>query len=154
VNPYERLVRAIGRTRAFPIFGRHVLTPIDRRLHGKSRTLTTLGTSFPLCYLTTIGRRSGEPRTTPLLVVTGVAGWMIAATNFGGAPPAWSLNLRAEPKATLELNGSRHRVSAQLANAEEAAAGWPQFEAAWPGFADYRRRADRPIDVFVLTRIE
>jgi deazaflavin-dependent oxidoreductase (nitroreductase family) len=150
VNRYERLVTTLGKTRSFAWFGRTILTPIDRRLHGRRRNLTTLGTHFPLCYLTTTGRHSGEPRVTPLLVIDGPAGWMVAATNFGGPVPAWSLNLRAEPRATFERDGATHEVVARLASDEEKADSWTLFDAAWPGFANYRRRAHRPIDVFIL----
>jgi deazaflavin-dependent oxidoreductase (nitroreductase family) len=150
VNRYERLVTTLGRTRAFAWFGRTILTPIDRRLHGRRRNLTTLGTHFPLCYLTTTGRRSGEPRVTPLLVIDGPAGWMVAATNFGGPPPAWAHNLRAEPRAVFERDGATYEVSARPASDEEKTDSWALFDAAWPPFATYRQRAQRPIDVFVL----
>mgnify|MGYP001826665062 CR=1 FL=1 len=150
MNRYERLVTTLGKTRSFAWFGRTVLTPVDRRLQGRRRSLTTLGTHFPLCYLTTTGRRSGEPRTSPLLVIDGPAGWMVAATNFGGPPPAWSLNLRAEPQATFERDGTTYEVIARLATDGEKADSWTLFDAAWPAFATYRKRAGREIDVFVL----
>ncbi len=154
MNRYERLVRALGTTRGFAWFGRYVLTPVDRRLHGRRVTLTTLGTHFPLCYLTTTGRRSGQPRTTPLLVIDGPAGWMVAATNWGGPPPAWSLNLRADPRATFERDGHSYDVVARLADETERADSWAIFDAAWPGFDGYRRRAHRAIDVFVLDPVD
>lgn len=150
MNRYERLVTTLGKTRSFAWFGRTILTPIDRRLHGRRRNLTTLGTHFPLCYLTTTGRRSGEPRTTPLLVIDGPAGWMVAATNFGGPAPAWSLNLRSDPKATFERDGETFGVTARLATDDEKADSWALFDDAWPAFASYRKRAGRKIDVFIL----
>ena len=150
MNRYERLVARLGKTRLFPSFGRYVLTPLDRRLHGRSVSLTTLGTSFPLCYLTTTGRRSGEPRRTPLLVIDGPAGWMVAATNFGGPQPAWALNLRHDASALLERDGATYRVTARLATDDEKTDSWALFDDAWPAFADYRDRVERPVDVFVL----
>ena len=150
MNRYEQFVRRVGRTRWFAAFGRYVLTPVDRRLQGRRVTLTTLGTDFPLCFLTTTGRRSGEPRTTPLLVIDGPAGWMVAASNFGGPPPAWSLNLKAEARATFERDGHTYEVNARLASEAEKADSWVLFDAAWPAFSAYRARANRPIDVFVL----
>jgi deazaflavin-dependent oxidoreductase (nitroreductase family) len=150
MNRYERLVARFGKTRLFPSFGRYVLTPLDRRLQRRSVHLTTLGTSFPLCYLTSTGRHSGEPRTTPLLVIDGPAGWMVAATNFGGRQPAWALNLRHDARARLERDGVAHPVTARLATDEEKADSWDLFDAAWPAFADYCDRVDRPVDVFIL----
>ena len=154
MNRYERLVARFGKTRLFPGFGRYVLTPLDRRLQGRSVNLTTFGTSFPLCFLTTTGRHSGQPRTTPLLVIDGPAGWMVAATNFGGPQPAWALNLRHDGRASLERDGATHRVTARLATDDEKADSWALFDAAWPAFADYRSRVDRPVDVFVLEPAE
>ena len=141
----------LGKTRAFAFVGRKVLTPIDRRLHGRRRNLSTTGTSFPVAYLTTTGRRSGQPRTTPLLIVEGPSGWLVAATNFGGPRPAWAMNLLAEPRAHLEWNGSTSSVRARLATDAEQAEAWPSFDAAWPAFEAYRDRIDdRTIDMFVL----
>jgi deazaflavin-dependent oxidoreductase (nitroreductase family) len=154
MNRYERLVRRVGGSRLFTVFGRRVLTPIDKRMHGHRTTLTTLGTHFPLCYLTTIGRRSGDPHTTPLLVIDGPAGWMVAATNFGGPRPAWASNLRATPRATFEREGHTYEVEARPATSEESEASWPIFEETWPAFATYRRRAGRDIDVFILDPVE
>jgi len=150
MNVYERTVKALGTTRLFAVFGRRVLTPIDRLLKGRNRSLSTLGTDFPLVYLTTTGRRSGRPHISPLLVIDGPSGWMVAATNFGGPPPAWSLNLLATPSAVFEREGRSFEVVARLASDDEKTASWIQFDAVWPAFAAYRRRANRPIDVFVL----
>jgi deazaflavin-dependent oxidoreductase (nitroreductase family) len=75
---------------------------------------------------------------------------MVAATNFGGPPPAWSLNLRADPRASFERDGATFEVVTRLATGDEKADSWVLFDAAWPAFATYRRRAQRPIDVFVL----
>ena len=154
MNAYERLVRRFGGTRLFAAFGRHILTPIDRRMHGRRVTLTTLGTDFPLAFLTTTGRRSGRPRTTPLLVIDGPAGWMVAATNFGGPPPEWSQNLKAEPHATFERDGHTYEVRARLASDAEKDGSWDVFDDAWPAFGVYRTRANRPLDVFVLDPLE
>jgi deazaflavin-dependent oxidoreductase (nitroreductase family) len=154
MNRYERFVRWLGTTRLFAFFGRFVLTPIDKRMHGHRTTLTTLGTHFPLCYLTTTGRRTGEPHTTPLLVIDGPAGWMVAATNFGGPTPAWALNLRDNPGATFERSGHTYTVVARRASDQEKTDAWSLFDDAWPAFAAYRRRAGRDVDVFVLDPVD
>jgi hypothetical protein len=65
VNPYAAAVRRLGRTRAFAWVFSRVLPPIDARFSRRRRSLTSLGTDFPLCYLTTTGRRTGEERTVP-----------------------------------------------------------------------------------------
>jgi deazaflavin-dependent oxidoreductase (nitroreductase family) len=150
-NPYERLVRRLGRQRWFAWFGRRVLTPVDRLLEDRGVSLTTAGTHFPLCYLTTIGRHTGQPRTVPLLYVAAGEGIAVVASNFGGEHhPAWSHNLDAEPHATVHIGDERRPMVARRATEEEEATLMPEFVDVWPAYEDYAERTDRHIRMFVL----
>ena len=87
---YSDLVRQLGRTRAFAWLASRVLPPIDARFRG--HPLTTLGTDFPLCYLTVRGRKSGELRTVPLLHVRDGERVVLIGSNWGQRKdPAWEI---------------------------------------------------------------
>lgn len=133
-----------------------VLTPLDMRFKGTKFAPSKLVPGTPLCFLTTTGRTSGEPRTVPLLYVPvsddGVA---VVATNFGTRNhPGWALNLEAEPDAELEIEGKRERVVARRASDDETARIWPRFDAVWPGYEKYREIAPRDIKVFILEGVD
>lgn len=149
---YARLVRQLGRTRAFAWVGSRVLHRADLRLRGSGRSLTTFATDFPLCFLTTTGRRSGEPRTVPLLWVPGDSGSVVViGSNWGRkSHPAWALNLDAEPAATVAVDGVERPVRARRASGEERERYWARAREVWPGYDGYSRRAGREIRVYVL----
>ena len=148
---YSGLIRLAGRTRGFAWAGSHVLPTLDRPFRRRRRSATSLGTDFPLCYLTTTGRRSGEPRTAALLYVADGDKAVVIASNFGRCNhPAWSLNLLAQPVATLTVDGIPRGVSARLATPEERERYWQEALRFWPGYDGYRRRAGREIRLFVL----
>lgn len=98
MNLYERTLIRFGHTRGFASFGQKVLTPIDRRMRGRKYSISTLGTNFPLCYLTTTGRKSGEPRTVPLLCVETGDAVAVVGSNFGTAMPATD----AQPTSSVQ----------------------------------------------------
>jgi deazaflavin-dependent oxidoreductase (nitroreductase family) len=106
-----------------------------------------------ILLLTTTGRSSGEPRTTPLIHRTDGDRWVVVASK-GGAPanPAWYENLLADPHATIEVRGEEIPVVATTASGDERARLWSLMAQAWPAYDDYRRRTDREIPVVVLTR--
>ena len=151
MNPYARVVRALGRTRAFSWAASRVLPPIDARFARRRRSLTSLGTGFPLCYLTTTGRRTGEQRTVPLLHVRDGERLVLIASNWGRpGHPAWALNLDAWPEATVAVDGVRRAYRARRASPEERRRYWAEALRVWPGYAGYRSRIDREIRMFVL----
>ncbi|HSC91814.1 MAG TPA: nitroreductase/quinone reductase family protein [Gaiellaceae bacterium] len=147
MNPYASAVRALGRTRPFAWVASRVLHRIDLRV-----PLSSAGTGFPVAYVTATGRRSGEPRTVPLLY----ADWeddsiVVAATNWGKAThPAWALNVDAKPDVLVATTGRPRPMRARRAVEEERPEAWRRLERIWPGYAGYRRRAGRDIPVFVL----
>jgi deazaflavin-dependent oxidoreductase (nitroreductase family) len=105
-----------------------------------------------ILLLTTTGRSSGEPRTTPLIHRTDGDRWVVVASK-GGAPenPAWYENLRAEPHATITVKDREIPVVASTATGEERERLWALLAEAWPAYDDYQRRTEREIPVVVLT---
>lgn len=147
---YSNLVRQLGRTRAFAWVASRVLPPIDSRFH--DHPLTTLGTDFPLCYLTVRGRRSGEERTVPLLYVRDGDRVVLIASNWGQRRhPSWALNLEAAGEATVEVTSEGAlSMTSRRATPEEFGRYWADALRVWPGYEGYRRRAGREIRMFVL----
>lgn len=97
------------------------------------------------------GRKSGEPRTTPLLCVPHEGGWLVAGSNWGAPKlPIWVLNLRAAGGGEVVFKGRRTAVDARQAEGEERAALWRVMNRTWPNYDHYAARTDREIPVFVL----
>ena len=151
MNPYAGLVRALGRTRGFAWVGSRVLHHLDAPFRGSVRSVTTFGTHFPLCYLTVAGRRTGEPRTVPLLHVVDGERVVLIASNWGRTShPAWALNLHAASKATVTVAGAARDLAVRRATPPERERYWSEAVRVWPGYEGYRRRAGREIPMFVL----
>ena len=108
----------------------------------------------PILLLTTIGRRSGEPRTAPLLYLRDGERLVVVA-SFGGTPkhPVWYLNLTANPAVTVQIGRETCAATASTANAENRARIWPQLVEMYPGYAGYQEKTTREIPVVLLTRI-
>ena len=109
------------------------------------------GTSTLL--LTTTGRRSGEPRTTPLIYGRKGDDFLIVASK-GGAPepPAWYENLEQQPEVEIQVLDETIPVRARTATDAEKPDLWEIMAAEWPHYDDYQRKTDRPIPVVVLER--
>lgn len=107
----------------------------------------------PLMLLTTTGRRSGQPRVTPLLGIRD-GDRFLAIASFGGdeRDPQWFKNLQANPDATIEVAGETIPVRATVATPEEKKALWPKVLAAYKGYANYQRKTERDIPVVILER--
>jgi deazaflavin-dependent oxidoreductase (nitroreductase family) len=107
----------------------------------------------PILLLTTVGRRSGEERTTPLIHRTDDANWVVVASK-GGAPanPAWFENLMSGPDATIEVRNETVPVHASVAEGEERARLWSLMTDVWPAYDEYQARTEREIPVVVLSR--
>lgn len=103
--------------------------------------------------LTTTGRSSGEPRTTPLLHTVDGDRWVVIASK-GGAPehPDWYRNLEADPRATIQVRDDVVDVVASTVSGDERARLWSQMTATWPAYDDYARKTEREIPVVVLAR--
>lgn len=102
--------------------------------------------------LTTTGRKSGRPWTTPLSYLRDEENFVVIA-SYGGSDthPAWYLNLEANPKATVEVGNRILKVSARTATPEERERLWPQAVAMYRGYEGYQRRTARKIPLVILT---
>lgn len=109
----------------------------------------------PMVLLTTIGAKSGKPRTAPLVYTTDNGNYVIIASK-GGAPtnPDWYHNLRANPEVTLEIGTERFPARASAPTGAERDRLFEQVAAQMPGFAEYQKNTTRQIPVVVLERLE
>ena len=107
----------------------------------------------PILLLTTIGRRSGEPRTAPLLYLRDGERLAIVA-SFGGHPkhPVWYLNLTANPEVNVQVGRDRFDAAARTATPEERERLWPLFVEMYPGYAGYQEKTTREIPIVLLER--
>ena len=105
--------------------------------------------------LTTTGRRSGEPRATPLIYGTHDGALLVVASKGGSdEPPAWYRNLTANPDVEVQVGPDRFRARARTAGPDEKPALWREMAKIWPAYDDYQQRTDRDIPVVVLERLE
>lgn len=101
--------------------------------------------------LTTTGRKTGARRETPLACFRDGDDLLIVASK-GGAdePPAWYLNLLAQPSVEIRLGARSESRIAHVANAEERARLWPRLKQENRAYAAYERRTSREIPVVIL----
>jgi F420H(2)-dependent quinone reductase len=105
----------------------------------------------PVLLLTTTGRKSGLPRTAPVVYLADGESLVVIGSNAGhGRTPAWSLNLQANAEAEVEVGRERRPVRARVAEGEERAELWRKHNEQYSGFDEYEARTDRDIALFVL----
>ena len=107
----------------------------------------------PVLFLTVTGRKSGQPRTVPLLYLADGDRKIIVASKGGDhRHPVWYLNLVANPEATIEVAGQTEQVKATVLSPEEKAVLWPRLVEIYPGYAGYQRKTERDIPLIALTK--
>lgn len=106
-----------------------------------------------ILLLTTTGRQSGLPRTTPLIYGRDGDRLVVVASK-GGAPehPHWYLNLAEHPQVEVQVLGDRFAARARTASSEERARLWPVMTGEWPPYDEYVKKTDREIPVVILER--
>jgi F420H(2)-dependent quinone reductase len=105
----------------------------------------------PVLLLTTTGRKSGQPRTVPVVYLRDGERIAVIGSNAGHSrTPAWSLNLQANPEAEIEIGRKRQRVRARVAESDERAQLWRLHNEQYSGFDEYEARTNRDIALFVL----
>jgi deazaflavin-dependent oxidoreductase (nitroreductase family) len=114
----------------------------------------TLGSRLsgaPVMLLTTRGRKSGEPRTTPLLYLRD-GDKVITVASKGGYPthPGWYLNLQANPDVEVQIGPERRKMHAETASPQHKAGYWQRLIALYPGYQAYQDRTTREIPVVIL----
>lgn len=116
-----------------------------------------VGGSFantPILLLTTIGARSGQPRTTPVCH-TDDGDRIVIVASKAGAPtnPDWYYNLLANPVVTVELETETFQARATIIEGEQRKRLYDRQAALMPGFAEYQKNTIRQIPVVILERI-
>ena len=106
-----------------------------------------------IILLTTIGHRSGEERTVPLIFGKDGEDYLIVASK-GGAdePPAWYVNLEANSSVEVQDRGDVFPAIARTANDEERARLWPVMTKEWPDYDAYQTKTERQIPIVILER--
>jgi deazaflavin-dependent oxidoreductase (nitroreductase family) len=143
----------VGRLGWLPRYLEQIVA-VDKTIHRLTRDrfglLSVAG--LPQLMLTAKGRRTGAPRTTPLLCVPHEGSFLVAGSNWGDAKlPVWVLNLRANPDARISHRGRDMAVRAREVAGEERERLWRVMNETWPNYDKYAERTDRTIPVFVLT---
>ena len=110
------------------------------------------GTTTLLLF--TKGRKTGQERTHALIFRPHGDVYLVVASK-GGAdePPAWFVNLQADPLVEVQIKGERFAARAREATAEEKPAMWAEMVEVWPDYANYQTKTKRPIPVVVLERV-
>jgi F420H(2)-dependent quinone reductase len=104
----------------------------------------------PVALLTTIGRKTGQPRVSPLLFLRDGNRIVLVASQGGRANnPMWYLNLKANPKVTVQVKKEVLKLTARDATQEEREHYWPQLVSMYSSFEDYQSWTDRVIPIVI-----
>ena len=106
----------------------------------------------PILLLTTIGRKSGQPRVAPLIYLHDGENVVLVASKGGmSRHPVWYLNLEANPDVDVEIGSDRQKMVSRRASDSEKAALWPRLLEIYSDYADYQARTERDIPVVILS---
>jgi len=153
LSPANAAIARIVSTRPVTWLYLNVFPYIDRFLLRLTRGHLSVSIGQPIGMLTSIGAKSGQPRTTPLLYTTD-GNNIILVASYGGQPrhPAWYYNLRTHPEVTFLRGGQERSYLAREVAGDERAALWRKAAARYPGYNVYQQRSgQRQIPVFLLT---
>ncbi len=104
-----------------------------------------------ILVLRTVGRRSGQQRDAPMFYLPNGDGFAVVASNAASKrPPAWWLNLQAQPEALALVRGKSHPVTARAASPQERETLWPEFVKLYSGYEHYKSIATRELPVVIL----
>lgn len=156
---YSRTMLAFVATeRAIPLM-HNVVVPLDRALFKATRgraSLAHLGaagrrSAMQNLLLTTTGRKSGKPRSSPVLFLDEDGGYVVVGSRYGtDSHPLWTANLLADPRATVLVRGREQAVVAERLSPEQLDRLWPRLLEIYPAWAAYRERTEREFRAFLL----
>lgn len=129
-----------------------LLVPADRAVGRLTRGRVVALGLIPSLVITTTGRRSGQPRSNPLLYVPDGDAYVVIGSNWGQQhQPGWAMNLLADPNAEVDVKGRRIAVRAEVATGAERERLWRLLVTEWPAYRTYVERAGgREIQIFRL----
>lgn len=156
-NSFQRFMHRIAMLRPVSAALAVILYRVDNallKISGGKRTLSEL--FLPMVQITTIGAKSGEPRTMPLAGLIEGDKVILIGSNFGQKNnPSWYYNLKTNPKCTVLVNGRTGAYIAREAQGEERERYWEMAVSVYRGFDMYRIRAShRTIPVMILEQVK
>lgn len=161
-SPFQSLVQKFAATRFGSWFGSVALHHLDglvlKLTRGRS-TMTRIVSGLPVVILTTVGAKSGMPRTVPLLCIRDEVEpikFALIATNWGQFHhPGWYFNLKANPQAKCSFGVQSGKYLAHEANGEEYERFWRYAARMYAGYTRYKQRAGiRRIPIMVMTPLK
>jgi len=143
-----------------PLTGEYAPSPWDWSREQADKYMESGGTDGtelqgkPVILLTTVGAKTGKLRKTPLMRVEHNGEYAIVA-SLGGAPkhPVWYHNVVKNPLVELQDGAVSRDYEAREVFGEEKATWWERAVEAWPDYANYQKKTERQIPVFVLTPV-
>ena len=143
-----------------PLSGEYAPSPWDWSRENAEQYMNSGGTQgttmkgMPVVLLTTVGAKTGKLRKTPLMRVEHEGQYAIVA-SLGGAPkhPVWYHNVTKNPRVELQDGTVSGDYDAREVFGDEKAQWWERAVAAYPDYADYQKKTNRQIPVFVLTPV-
>lgn len=142
-----------------PLEGEYVPSPTDwvreqvelYESSGGTEGTTLRDTGLAVVILTTRGAQSGKIRKTPLMRVEHEGRYAVVASQ-GGAPkhPVWYHNVVSDPHVELQDGPVHQDMTAREVTGDEKKVWWERAVAAYPPYADYQKKTEREIPVFVL----
>ena len=153
-NAFQKFIHRFLMLRQVSAFLARNLHHFDAKLLklSKGRYTVTGLVGLPIIQITTIGAKSGEPRTMPLVSLFDGEKIALIASNFGQKHnPGWYYNLKAQPKCTIHVAGQPVEYTARQADGEEREKYWNMAVSYYKGYELYKiRAAHRQIPVIVL----
>ncbi|MFF0445326.1 nitroreductase family deazaflavin-dependent oxidoreductase [Streptomyces sp. NPDC004609] len=120
---------------------------------GGTKGTTIMG--MPVVILTTRGARSGSVRKSPLMRVEHEGRYAVVASAGGSdSHPVWYHNVVADPRVELQDGPVRRDMRAREVTGEERAEWWARAVEAFPDYAEYQKKTDRRIPVFVVEPVD
>ena len=159
---YKRVMMDfVKRANTVPVL-HNVIVPVDRALFRATKgraSLAHFGAAntqvMQNLLLTTVGRKSGKRRDSPVLFLDHDGGWVVVGSRYGSEThPGWTYNLIADPQAKVIVRGREHQVTARRLSADELQALWPDLVRIYPAWQDYRERTNREFRAFHLQPLE
>ena len=160
--PYAGLPEASAgfKVVGMPLSGEYAPSPLDWSREQADKYIESGGTDGtdlqgkPVILLTTVGAKTGKLRKTPLMRVEHNGEYAIVA-SLGGAPknPLWYYNVVKNPRVELQDGVVARDYEARQVFGNEKATWWERAVEVWPDYAEYQKKTDRQIPVFVLTPV-
>ncbi len=152
---YSRFINWVSATTPGSWLVKHLASRLDPVLfHATGGRFTSTGIpTLPMLAVTTVGRKSGRPRSVQLAFHKDGADYLVVASAMGQARhPAWRYNLEANPHVEVQITGERFAATARILENEDKARVWPAIKATIPQMSVYEERTTRNIRVFRLSR--